>query len=74
MSIYEPAFTKNAYVAYPALKLPRRLKINLKIKPKDLTDAILMYSAQDSEGHGNFISLAIKDEHVEFRYDVGNGM
>ncbi|KAK9737087.1 Laminin EGF domain [Popillia japonica] len=73
VSIYEPAFTKNAYVAYPALKLPRRLKINLKIKPKDLTDAILMYSAQDSEGHGNFISLAIKDEHVEFRYDVGNG-
>lgn len=73
VTIYEPAFRKNAYVAYPALKSPRRLKINLKIKPKDLSDAILMYTAQDPEGHGNFVSLAIKDKHVEFKYDVGNG-
>lgn len=32
-----------------------------------------MYSAQDAEGHGNFVSLAIKDKRVEFRYDAGNG-
>lgn len=73
IKIMEPAFRKGSYIAYPPTKLNRRLKFTLKIKPKTLDDGLLLYTAETEEGHGEFLSLAIKDRHLEMRYDAGNG-
>ena len=45
----------------------------MKIKPRDTSDGILLYAAETNEGHGDFMSLAIKDKHLEFRFDNGQG-
>lgn len=73
IGIYEPAFSNDAYIAYPTPKPQRRLKVSLKFKPKDVNDGILLYCGESEEGHGDFASLTIKDRHVEFRFDIGNG-
>ncbi|KAK4879912.1 hypothetical protein RN001_008058 [Aquatica leii] len=72
IAVYEPAFSKDAYIAYPTPKPQRRLKVSLKFKAKDVKDGILMYCSESEEGHGDFASLSIKDRHVEFRFDVGS--
>lgn len=72
-TIYEPAFSNNAYVAYPTPNPQRRLKMTLKIKPRHLKDGVLLYCGESEEGYGHFTSLAMKDKHLEFRFDVGNG-
>lgn len=71
--MYEPAFSDDAYVAYQAPKQQRKLKVSLKVKPSDLNDGILLYSGETEEGHGDFVSLAIRDRRIEFRFDAGNG-
>lgn len=73
IQINEPAFSDDAYVAYPPPKPHRRLKMSLKIKPRDLSDGLILYCGETDEGHGDFASLSIKDRHLEFRYDSGNG-
>lgn len=73
IAVVEPAFSNDAYIAYPTPKPQRRLKLSIKIKPTNLNDGILVYSSESEEGHGDFASLAIKDRHLEFRFDVGNG-
>ncbi|CAG9863069.1 unnamed protein product [Phyllotreta striolata] len=72
--IVEPAFRNDAYLAYPTPKPARKLKVTLKVKPNTLDDGLLLYSSESEEGFGNFISLAIRDGHLEFRYDAGNGV
>ncbi len=42
-------------------------------RPHLLHDAILLYNSFSNDGNGDFISIAIKDEFVEFRYDSGSG-
>ncbi|XP_044266425.1 basement membrane-specific heparan sulfate proteoglycan core protein isoform X19 [Tribolium madens] len=71
ISVNEPAFSNGAYIAYPVPKLQRRFKAALKIKPTDTRDGILLYCAETDEGHGDFVSLAIKDRHIEFNFNVG---
>ncbi|XP_057651724.1 basement membrane-specific heparan sulfate proteoglycan core protein-like isoform X29 [Diorhabda carinulata] len=73
ITVIEPAFQNDAYIAYPTPKPARKLKLTLKIKPNTLEDGILLYCSESEEGYGNFISLAIKDRHLEFRFDAGNG-
>ncbi|KAF5283747.1 hypothetical protein FQR65_LT02641 [Abscondita terminalis] len=72
ISVYEPAFSRDAYIAYPTPKPQRRLKVSLKFKANDAKDGILMYCSESEDGHGDFASLAIRDKHVEFRFDVGS--
>ncbi|XP_076269824.1 terribly reduced optic lobes isoform X47 [Rhynchophorus ferrugineus] len=71
IQVIEPAFSNGAYIAYPPLRPLRRTKIEMKIKPRDNSDGILLYAAETNEGHGDFISLAIKDRHLELRFDNG---
>ncbi|XP_072390117.1 basement membrane-specific heparan sulfate proteoglycan core protein isoform X26 [Diabrotica undecimpunctata] len=74
ISVIEPAFQNDAYIAYPTPKPARKLKLTLKVKPNNLEDGILLYCGESEEGYGNFISLAIRDRHLEFRFDAGNGV
>lgn len=73
ITINEPAFHKDAFIAYPTLKAGRRIKFTMKIKPNSVDDGILLYSSETDEGHGDFISLAVHEKHLELRFDAGNG-
>ena len=42
-------------------------------KPLSRDDAVIVYNAQNNDGKGDFISLAMKDGYVEFRFDTGKG-
>ncbi|XP_075211994.1 terribly reduced optic lobes isoform X4 [Lycorma delicatula] len=69
----EPAFGGNAYLAYPTPKPMHKIKMALKLNPATTSDSILLYSAQNDYGLGDFVSLSIKDQHIEFRFDTGSG-
>ncbi|XP_058408542.1 agrin isoform X2 [Diceros bicornis minor] len=34
---------------------------------------LLLYNGQKTDGKGDFVSLALHDHHLEFRYDLGKG-
>lgn len=34
---------------------------------------LLLYNGQKTDGKGDFVSLALRDQHLEFRYDLGKG-
>ncbi|XP_040843676.1 agrin isoform X2 [Ochotona curzoniae] len=34
---------------------------------------LLIYNGQKTDGKGDFVSLALQDQHLEFRYDLGKG-
>lgn len=46
----------------------------MSFNPADTEDGILMYCSQSDEGLGDFAALIIKDQHVEFRFDIGSGV
>ncbi|XP_050492359.1 basement membrane-specific heparan sulfate proteoglycan core protein-like isoform X15 [Bombus huntii] len=75
MKVYEPAFHDDkSYIAHDTPKALRRLKVAMNFNPLDNQDGILMYCAQSEEGLGDFVALVVKDERVEFRYDIGSGL
>ncbi|XP_076325413.1 terribly reduced optic lobes isoform X10 [Tachypleus tridentatus] len=71
--IVEPSLSGDSFLAYPAPEALRNLNLNMRIKPRDVKDGVLMYSAQSESGQGDFASLAIKNGSVEFRFDTGSG-
>lgn len=73
ITIIEPAFRDDAFVAYPTPKDMMKHKFLLTFKPRLLKDGLLMYCARSETGHSDFISLAVKDKRVEFRFDTGSG-
>lgn len=73
VTVNEPAFKNDAFISYKSPSAQRRIQISLKMKPKDSSDGILLYASEEEEGYGNFISLAIRDKHLEFSFDSGNG-
>lgn len=50
-----------------------RMRMAMKVKPKEIKDGLLVYCAQTEDGAGDFSSLAIKNKRVEFRFDSGSG-
>jgi len=50
------------------------LEIDIKFKPNEVKDGVLLYSAQNNEGTGDFLALVVKDEKVELRFDTGSGL
>lgn len=72
--IIEPAFTDGSYAVYPTPKdALRRMQLLLKIKPRDLADGLILYSAQSYDGRGDFTSIAVKNKTIEFQFDTGSG-
>ncbi|CAK1554719.1 unnamed protein product [Leptosia nina] len=73
-NIEYPAFTGSAFLAIKPPQTSRYLKMSMKIKAKPpVTDGIIMYCAQSPRGYGGFTSLTVRDGHLEFRYDLGDG-
>ncbi|XP_069938272.1 basement membrane-specific heparan sulfate proteoglycan core protein isoform X44 [Cherax quadricarinatus] len=73
ITIYEPAFENEAYIAYPTPRALRRFSVDLNFKPENLHDGVLMYCAQKESGEGDFASLAIRNKRLEFRFNTGSG-
>ncbi|XP_032663569.1 basement membrane-specific heparan sulfate proteoglycan core protein-like isoform X7 [Odontomachus brunneus] len=74
VNVYDPAFhDEKAFIAHETPKALRRLKVAMSFNPTDTGDGILMYCSQSDEGLGDFAALVIKDQHVEFRFDIGSG-
>ncbi|XP_047041100.1 basement membrane-specific heparan sulfate proteoglycan core protein-like isoform X2 [Helicoverpa zea] len=73
-SIEYPAFTGSAYLAIKPPAPSRTLRMSMRIKAAaPVSDGIIMYCAESPRGYGGFTSLAVHDERLEFRYDLGGG-
>ncbi|CAH1240507.1 HSPG2 [Branchiostoma lanceolatum] len=72
--IVEPAFSGNSFIAYQTMQnVQRQTRITMEFKLDSLTDGLLLFNGQRLSGSGDFISLAVKDGAVEFRFDSGSG-
>ncbi|XP_059491072.1 basement membrane-specific heparan sulfate proteoglycan core protein isoform X8 [Neocloeon triangulifer] len=74
IKISEPLFSKNAWISYPKLRTFGKSDIGFRFKPKDLDDSLLLYTAQNNDGTGDFLAVVIKDEKAEFRFNMGSGL
>uniref|UniRef100_A0A2A4JYR7 Hemolin n=1 Tax=Heliothis virescens TaxID=7102 RepID=A0A2A4JYR7_HELVI len=73
-SIEYPAFTGSAYLAIKPPAPSRTLRMSMRIKAAaPVSDGIIMYCAESPRGYGGFTSLAVHNERLEFRYDLGGG-
>ena len=50
-----------------------KFSFKFRVSDPDVSDGVLMYAAQSGDGQGDFASVAIKDQHLEFRFDTGSG-
>ncbi|XP_063914885.1 agrin-like isoform X2 [Zophobas morio] len=67
-----PAFHGRSYVKLKPLKAYHKLSIEVEFKTHAY-DGLLLYNQQKPDGLGDFVSLAIVDGFVEFKYNLGNG-
>ncbi|CAB3372768.1 Hypothetical predicted protein [Cloeon dipterum] len=70
---YEVAsFDGHSFVQLKRLKAYNKISIEMEFKTYS-NDAILLYNQQNADGSGDFISLAVVNGFVEFRYNLGSG-
>ncbi|XP_066597691.1 agrin-like isoform X2 [Prorops nasuta] len=67
-----PSFDGKSYVRMSRLKAYHKFSIEVEFKTY-ADNGIILYNQQKSDGSGDFVSLAIVDGHVQFRYNLGNG-
>ncbi|XP_065165794.1 agrin-like isoform X2 [Atheta coriaria] len=65
-------FNGESYIRLKPLNAYHKLSIEMEFRTYS-SDGILLYAQQNSDGKGDFVSLAIKDGFVEFRYNLGDG-
>ncbi|XP_074625452.1 basement membrane-specific heparan sulfate proteoglycan core protein-like isoform X6 [Acropora palmata] len=71
-----PMFEGNSFMSFPGIEgAARQLKFSMKFMVlKWRQNMLLLYNGQKTYPYrGDFISLAINDGHVEFRFDMGSG-
>ncbi|XP_064092109.1 agrin-like isoform X6 [Macrobrachium nipponense] len=67
-----PSFSGSSFLEIKKIKAYNKVQIELEFRT--FTDSgILLYSQQEQDGSGDFISLALVDGFVEFRYNLGSG-
>lgn len=67
-----PSFHGRSYARLKPLKAYHKLSIEVEFKSHS-DDGILLYNQQKVDGLGDFVSLAIVNGFVEFKYNLGNG-
>ncbi|XP_076277738.1 agrin-like isoform X5 [Lasioglossum baleicum] len=67
-----PSFDGKSYVRMSRLKAYHKFSVEVEFKTY-ADNGIILYNQQKSDGTGDFVSLAIVDGHVQFRYNLGNG-
>ncbi|CAH1774180.1 unnamed protein product, partial [Owenia fusiformis] len=74
ISILYPSFSNGSHISFPTLQdATLKSEIVMMFKLNSLSDGILLYNGQKNDGYGDFISLAVKDGKIEFRFDSGSG-
>ncbi|XP_067659553.1 agrin-like isoform X7 [Haliotis asinina] len=68
-----PSFSGKSYLKVPRIRKANK-NLNIEVVFQTLNkDGILLFNSQNKNGSGDFISLAIKDGFIEFRYNLGGG-
>ncbi|KAK3873150.1 hypothetical protein Pcinc_021789, partial [Petrolisthes cinctipes] len=67
-----PSFSGSSYLEVKKIKAYNKVQVEMEFRT--FTDSgLLLYSQQEEDGSGDFLSLAIVDGFVEFRYNLGSG-
>ena len=75
IAVRNPMFNYTSFIAYKTLHdALMQTQVILMFKALTVEDSLLLYDAQTDEGKGDFISLAIKNRRVEFRFNSGSGI
>ncbi|XP_018333493.1 agrin isoform X1 [Agrilus planipennis] len=67
-----PSFDGQAYIRLKPLKAYYKLSIEIEFKAYT-NNGILLYNQQRENGQGDFVSIAVVNGFIEFRYNLGNG-
>ncbi|CAG9828275.1 unnamed protein product [Diabrotica balteata] len=67
-----PAFHGKSYARLRSLKAYHKLSIEVEFQSYT-EDGVILYNQQKADGLGDFVSLAIVNGFVEFKYNLGNG-
>ncbi|VVC98300.1 unnamed protein product [Leptidea sinapis] len=67
-----PAFDGSAYIRLKPLKAYHKFNIDIEFKAFS-QNGVILYNQQKIDGTGDFVSLALVNGYLEFRYNLGNG-
>ncbi|XP_063822042.1 agrin-like isoform X2 [Ostrinia nubilalis] len=70
--IETPSFDGSSYIRLKPLKAYHKLNIDIEFKAF-AENGVLLYNQQKPDGTGDFVSLALVNGYLEFRYNLGNG-
>ncbi|ESP03639.1 hypothetical protein LOTGIDRAFT_224298 [Lottia gigantea] len=72
--IHIPRFSGHAYLQYEGLGRTVLTYTDIEIVFKPTTgEGLLLYNGYTKDRKGDFISLALRDSYLEFRFDLGTG-
>lgn len=81
ISISVPRFTGRSFLIYPiprdsSAQITILVKLKLTVYQPDnvIRDGLILYAAEKSNGVGDFISLVLKDQRLEFQFNTGSGV
>ncbi|XP_030748435.1 agrin-like isoform X2 [Sitophilus oryzae] len=67
-----PSFSGRSYVILKTIEAYNKLIIEMEFKSYTY-DGMLLYNAESDSGIGDFVSLALVNGFVEFKYNLGHG-
>ncbi|CAH4031199.1 unnamed protein product [Pieris brassicae] len=70
--IETPSFDGSSYIRLKPLKAYHKLNIDIEFKAFS-ENGVILYNQQKYDGTGDFVSLALVNGYLEFRYNLGNG-
>nr|XP_037866862.1 agrin isoform X2 [Bombyx mori] len=71
--IETPSFDGSSYIRLKPLKAYNKLNIDIEFKAFS-ENGVILYNQQKADGTGDFVSLALVNGYLEFRYNLGNGV
>ena len=72
--VHVPHFSGHSYLEYPGLhrSVMSYTEVEIVFKPTS-PDGSLLYNGFSRDRKGDFLSLAMTEGHLEFRFDLGTG-
>ncbi|XP_076451600.1 agrin-like isoform X2 [Babylonia areolata] len=68
-----PSFNGRSFIEVPRIN-KARVDLSIEVVFQTLNkDGIILFNAQNPDGTGDFVSLAVREGFVEFRFDLGGG-
>lgn len=72
--VHIPHFSGHSFLEFPGLNrsVLAYTEVEIVFKPTS-TEGLVLYNGFSRDRKGDFLSLAMKDGHLEFRFDLGTG-